>query len=139
MGQAIAGRDQHCIIAGSALINLKGMTLNKTSSPIALDPDISSTRISQVAGFLAESGQISFNFTNSAGEDFEDVFDAITSNTEVALYLYPSGTGSSKIYMYGNAFLTDLGTDIPLLGTVSCNVGFVSSDSNGFARQTTAA
>lgn len=140
MGQPIAGKSgpMHAIIGGDDIVNLKSLSFTSTASPIALDPDISSTRISQVAGYVAESGTLAFNYTNDAGSDFENMWDAVIGNTAVAMYLYPNGTGSSKIYLYGNAFLTDLGTNVPLTGTVDCNISFVSSDSNGFTRKTTA-
>lgn len=135
MGTTIIGKNAYAYVGGDAVVNLKDFTLRGESPPIPHDPDIGTTRIAQSVGFLSESGNFTFNFSS---DDFEDLWDAFQAQTAVSLYLYPE-TGASKIYMYGNAFLTSFNHENTLLGTVAGNCDFVNSDGTGFARQTTAA
>ena len=128
------GKSAYAYIGGKAVVHLKDWDYSLTNGVIQLDPDIGSTRVASVTGFLRDSGTINYNFSS---DDFANIFDAMLAGAAVALYLYPE-KGSAKIYLYGNAFLTDLGHTNPLLASITGKVGFVNSDTTGFNRQTTA-
>lgn len=81
---------------------------------------------------MSGRGSISFNLTS---DDFNDLWDAVTAGSAVALYLYTS-SASTSIYLYGSAFLTDINSTANVNQTVSGDVNF--STNGTWARQTTA-
>lgn len=136
MANPVIGKTTYAYLAGKAIVHLKDWDFTAEAGQIDIDPDIGSTRQLSVPGFIKESGTLNFNFSS---DDFANIWDMVYANTTaVALYLYPN-KGSSQIYLYGNVYLTNLNHTNPLLGTVSGAVGFVSADTTGFSRQTTAA
>ena len=78
MGTQFSGKNCYAYVGGDAVVNLKNWTYNMDASPIDLDPDIGSTRIPSVAGYIRESGSIDFNVT---ADDFNDLFDATAAQS----------------------------------------------------------
>ena len=130
---AISGRNVYVYVAGATILKLKGFTANITNSVIDLDPDISSVWRDAANGFLGIRGTIDYNFNST---DYEANWDSLVGNAAVGLYLYPE-TGASKTYVYGSAWLSDLGLNSSIGATTSGTLGFSSTGTWG--RQNTAA
>jgi hypothetical protein len=132
MGTPLCGRLAYAYVGTSAMVNLKGWQFTATNSIMDVDNDISSNWQTRCRGFMSGRGSISFNLTS---DDFNDLWDAVTAGSAVALYLYTS-SASTSIYLYGSAFLTDINSTANVNQTVSGDVNF--STNGTWARQTTA-